>query len=198
MSFIPADSARIIPDNFVEIVEDYIQQHPLGFKEYDLIQCLNNENIFETKEVKKSASLQIFQKHFLVFHVLYLINEKMMAAKTGSLKISTLLIQKLDYIDTKTEVGEFDPLHDYYIDLNNMKKATEETVDGLLTSFWEQFLTNDQRKEALETLGLCDPIDDQEIKSNYHRLANTHHPDKGGDSEKILEINKAYAALIKI
>lgn len=197
MSTTPMDSAHIIPENFIEIVEVYLQEHPQGFKEYDLIDFLNKKHIFHNKNIKKSPSLQIFQKHFLLFHVLYLISEKLIKHKSGSLKISPLLIQKLDHVDAETEIGEFDPLRDYYMDINNMKKATEETVEGLLTSFWEQFLNNDQRKKALDTLGLCDPVDDHEIKSNYHRLANTHHPDKGGDSEKIQAINKAYAALIK-
>lgn len=193
-----ADSSQFIPDNFIEIVEDYLQQHPQGFKEYDLIEHLNQKHIFRNKADKKSPSFQIFQKHFLLFHVLYMLNEEMINNKSGCLKISPLLIQKLSYTDAHTEIGEFDPLRDYYIDINNMKMATEETVDGLLTSFWEQFLTNKQRKEALDTLGLSDPVDDHEIKTNYRRLANTHHPDKGGDNEKIQTINKAYAALIKI
>ena len=197
MSTVALESTCIIPENFIETVEEYLEQHPLGFKEYDLIDFLNKKHIFQNRNVKKSASLQIFQKHFLLFHVLYLINEKMIHEKSGSLKISPLMIQKLDHVEAQSKLGEFDPLHDYYIDIENMKKATEETVDGLLTSFWEQFLSSDQRKEALKTLGLSDPVEDHEIKTSYHRLAKTHHPDKGGDSEKIQVINKAYAALIK-
>jgi len=197
MSIETVDSTRIIPDNIFETVEEYLQRYPSGFKEYDLIEYLNEKNIFQNQDGRKSASLQLFQKHFLLFHVLYKISEKMVHSKSGCLKISPLLIQKLGYSEAETELGEFDPLREYYMDLSNMKKATEETVDELLTSFWTQYLTNDKRQEALETLGLSDPVDDKQIRSTYRRLVNTHHPDKGGDKEKIQVLNKAYAALIK-
>jgi len=191
------DNIQIIPANFIETVEVYLQQNPLGFKEYDLIEHLNEINIFKNKGERKSASLQLFQKHFLLFHVLYLISEKMIHNKSGCLRISPLLIQKLSYNEAETELGEFDPMREYYMDLNNMQKATEETVDELLTSFWTQYLRNDTRQEALEILGLSDPVNDQQIKSTYRSLVNTHHPDKGGDKEKIQVLNKAYAQLIK-
>jgi len=188
---------EIIPGNFSEVVEKYLQHHPEGFREYDLIEHLNKNNIFPTRNAKNSSSLQLFQKHFLVFHVLYKISEKMIQNKSGCLKISPLLIQKLSYSEAKTMLGEFDPLREYYMDLSNIRKATEETVDELLTSFWTQYLTNDKRQDALGTLGLTDPVDNQKIKSTYRRLVNTHHPDKGGDNEKIQTLNQAYADLIK-
>lgn len=33
------------------------------------------------------------------------------------------------------------------------------------------------------------------IRAAYRALATIHHPDAGGDSERMIEINKAYAAL---
>ncbi len=37
----------------------------------------------------------------------------------------------------------------------------------------------------------------QEIRRQYRRLALVHHPDRGGDSEKMKEINNAYDFLMK-
>lgn len=36
-----------------------------------------------------------------------------------------------------------------------------------------------------------------EIKKAFHRLAHIHHPDKGGDPKKFIEVKNAYEALIK-
>jgi len=197
MSTEAVDSKQIIPENVYEAVEEYLQRYPSGFKEYDLIEYLNEKNIFQEKGERKSASLQLFQKHFLLFHILYNISEKMILGKSGYLKISPLLIQKIDYSEAGTELSQFDPLREYYMDLSNMKEATEDTVDKLLSAFWTQYLRNDKRQEALSTLGLIDPVDEQQIRSTYRRLMSTHHPDKGGDNEKVQVINKAYAILVK-
>lgn len=197
MSLKATDNTPVIPDNFIETVEEYLQRYPLGFKEYDLIEHLAEKNFFQFGPHCNSISLKLFYKHFLLFHALYLISERMVKNKSGSLKITPLLIQKLSYGEAETALGEFDPMREYYMDLNNMNDATEETVDDLLTSFWMKYLANDKRQEALETLGLSDPVDDQQIKSTYRRLVKTHHPDKGGEKEIIQALNQAYAVLIK-
>ncbi len=36
----------------------------------------------------------------------------------------------------------------------------------------------------------------QQVKSAFRRLAKTHHPDLGGDVEKMAEINAAYGMLV--
>ena len=35
------------------------------------------------------------------------------------------------------------------------------------------------------------------VLQRYRKLVSVHHPDKGGDKDKIQEINEAYAALIR-
>lgn len=45
------------------------------------------------------------------------------------------------------------------------------------------------------TLGVDKNASQEEIKKAYKRLANKHHPDKGGDQEKFKEISSAYDTL---
>ena len=45
------------------------------------------------------------------------------------------------------------------------------------------------------TLGVSKSADANEIKRAYRRMANQHHPDKGGDTEKFKEIEEAYRTL---
>ena len=54
-----------------------------------------------------------------------------------------------------------------------------------------------RKKKALKILGLPDDADVAAIKKAWHRLANKHHPDKGGELEAFLEIREAYETAVK-
>jgi predicted adenine nucleotide alpha hydrolase (AANH) superfamily ATPase len=47
-----------------------------------------------------------------------------------------------------------------------------------------------------DTLELSPPKTLQEIKQQYHKMIKKHHPDKGGDSNKFIEIQNSYNTLI--
>jgi DnaJ-class molecular chaperone len=49
---------------------------------------------------------------------------------------------------------------------------------------------------ALDTLALPPLIRRSEIKAQYRLLAQKHHPDRGGDPQKMEAINHAYELLI--
>lgn len=46
-----------------------------------------------------------------------------------------------------------------------------------------------------ETLGISENANQDEIKKAYRKLANQHHPDKGGDTTKFQQIQSAYDTL---
>ncbi len=50
---------------------------------------------------------------------------------------------------------------------------------------------------ALEVLGLPTHISWRDIVDRYRFLAAKHHPDSGGDAEKMARINEAYEILKK-
>ncbi len=50
-------------------------------------------------------------------------------------------------------------------------------------------------KDYYKTLGISKNASPDEIKQAYRRLAQEHHPDKGGNQEKFKEVNEAYQIL---
>lgn len=187
----------ILSENCITSVKEFLNEHPEGFREYELLLHLDALGFFNALDNKTAPSLLLFQKHFLVFHILYSINQELVNDRKGSLQITALQIKKLQYVDAGSQVGEVDPLSSYYLDLSNLESATESNVNNMLSGFWEKYLRNDQRGDALKVLGLNDPVTDKEITVRYRKLVNVHHPDKGGDKDKIQEINEAYALLVK-
>ena len=52
-------------------------------------------------------------------------------------------------------------------------------------------------EKALEILSLPKMISREDIKKQYRFLAKKNHPDKGGDAEKMEQLNYAYRLLMK-
>jgi len=50
-------------------------------------------------------------------------------------------------------------------------------------------------KDYYKVLGVSKNASTEEIKKAYYKLAHQHHPDKGGDKDKMKEINEAYQIL---
>jgi len=92
-------------------------------------------------------------------------------------------------------LAEADPLRDYYLDLANLDATGEAEVERLLADFWQRFAGADERAAALAVLGLADPVDAATIKQRYRELVMRHHPDRGGDTRRLQELNEAMAWL---
>ena len=185
-------------DTFLHQLYEVLSVHPAGLSEYELIKQLEaaGQPGFENGCLRNTLSL--FQVHFLLFNALYQLQGHLWEEKRGRLQIDAIRIQLLPYQDSSTsELGEHDPLREYYLDFNNLDNTTEEDVEGLLTQFWNRFIGNDERRDALATLELADPVDWNTIKTQHRRLAMQHHPDRGGNEERLQDINAAMKILAK-
>ena len=83
----------------------------------------------------------------------------------------------------------------YYLDWDEFTQSDQESIETLLNSFWQRYFATDEELSALNTLGLEEGSDWPTIRSRYRQLASQHHPDKGGESTRFIDIREAYELL---
>jgi DnaJ-domain-containing protein 1 len=185
-------------DTFQAHLLEVLRARPAGLSEYELMTALDARGEDGFGKQRLRDNLPLFQTHFLLFHNLYALRENLIRQGEYGLEISALKIRLLSIREEDANsLGQHDPLRDYYLDLKNLENTTPEEVEQLLSNFWERYLSNDERREALETLGLEDPVDWPTIKQQHRRLAMEHHPDRGGDEARLQAINIAMDKLAR-
>lgn len=188
-----------MPDDDLQLLQamiaSYLDDHP-GCSEHDLINWLRSpeQGFFNADAL--SDSLLLFRTHFLVMHCLYRLRNQWLESNTCWLEISPLSITKQPLV-TGTDnqaLAETDALAAYYLNLDELA-TSRDAVDALLQDFWERLLLPRDRMEDLAVLGLDNNASADIVRLTYRRLANEHHPDKGGDAERFRQINAAYQRL---
>lgn len=183
-------------NTFEQTLLEVLRHHPAGLSEYELIQALDDfgQPGFDASTLRENLSL--FQTHFFLFHSLYRLRDQLWEKKEARLDINATSIQLLPVSDTNSnEISEHDPLREYYLNLDNLENTDSDDVTRMLASFWAGYVTNDERLAALKELGLQDPVDWDTIKNQHRRLVMEHHPDRGGDEERLRAINAAMEVL---
>lgn len=172
-----------------------LRAHPDGLSEHDLIRKLANDDPAFGPDAY-TDELSLFQCHFILFHHLYRLRDKLWSEQEGDLAIHCLKIVLCPCPDGAGCLPAApDPLRAYYLDLTHLEKTGKQEVLEMLDTFWLRFVRLDRRAEALAELGLADPVDAPEIKRRYRKLAMEHHPDRGGAMEKLQAINAAMGLL---
>jgi len=185
-----------LPGIFYSTIEQELGAHPDGMREHDLLRLLNAQGFFAFLPAPPASPHLLFRAHFLLFHALYELRDRLSATQQGVLQIETLCIRRLPWTPGTAALVTPDPLRDYYLDWANLDDSSEDAVCELIASFWNRLGKFEGRGEALAELGLEDPVDDTTIKSAWRRLAMEHHPDRGGDKARLQIINSAVDCLI--
>jgi len=169
-----------------------------GLTEHALITQLRDAGVEPFAGARLQEPLSLFQAHFVLFHCLYRLRDRLAEGGEG------LRIHCLDIgIEPVREGGAVDgllathdPLRAYYLDLAQLETMDAAAVEALLGEFWSQLGRDQQREQALEVLELADPVDADTIRRQYRRMAQRHHPDRGGDTAKLQRINAARWVLL--
>lgn len=168
-----------------------------SISEYDLMSKLKEQGYFPFLDNHPGNNHALFCAHFLLYHVLYLWRDECHQARLADLEISALAIGLRKYTAGELAVVQHDPLREYYCNLENLLRTDEQAVSALLDDFWRRYCRQDQRTAALKVLDLADPVDDYVIKLQYRKLVMQHHPDRGGDKQRLQQLNEAVAKLLK-
>jgi len=183
---------------FLQRLLEVLRAHPGGISEYELIHALDviGESHFGADCLNDNLSL--FQTHFFLFHNLYQLHDQLWHSDGTYLEIGPLCIQLLSGNSRlRPSLSTHNPLRDYYLDIDNLNNTDLNDVELLLGKFWQRFIRNDSRHDALTELGLSDPVDWATIKTQHRRLAMQHHPDRGGDEQRLQAINAAMDVLAR-
>ncbi|HFD31762.1 MAG TPA: molecular chaperone DnaJ [Gammaproteobacteria bacterium] len=190
-----SDKKSSIPRAFILALQVELENHPQGIGEYDLMSNLKSQGYFEFLS-KPALPHELFRAHFFLFHSLYVLSKNLLEEKSHLLTIHTLNIKLLPYQAGENALQEDDKLKAYYLDFNNLENTSEEDVYDMLASFWNNYNKFESRDEALSELGLKDPVTDDVIKKEYRRLIMQHHPDRGGDTERLQKLNDVINSLL--
>ena len=113
----------------VEILKDKVllllQQHGKGISEASLLKALQNSE--NGGELYYSGSIAgLFRIHFLLFHVLYLLQDELLQGRQACLEISPLNLQMHPF-DTaqKNDITEYDAARAFYCNLSNLDNVDD-------------------------------------------------------------------------
>ncbi len=164
--------------------------------EYDIIKALGDHAF--PHDVSEDAQLTLFRRHFYLMNALYQLQE-MLFDEGLCLHISAMqiYIRPLDK-SAGTALSSHsadEKLSAYYLDWHNYDSTSSQDVDALLHGFWKQYRQYHQQLPSLMTLELDEKASWQDIQQSYRRLVNIHHPDKGGERQRFMEIRAAYESL---
>lgn len=190
------------PEAILPLLDPILEKHPDGLSEYELLVSLGEQIPYFSNHSNNDHNLGLFRRHFLLFHCLYLLEQQYRTEQTGLLTISALQIRLLPYpaeTDDRQGSGSMttpDPVRDYYLDISQLHSTGKDEVDELLGKFWLALARHDARADALALLGLSDPVDDETIRKSYRQQVMQHHPDRGGDTGKLQQLNAAISDLL--
>jgi hypothetical protein len=137
----------------------------------------------------------MFQHHFMLRHCLYRLQHEYAQQNKFQLEIGLIRLIKRPAQAGNKGLVNHDPLRDYYLDLLNINKESQASINGLLESFWSQLTHHIAAPEAHRILGLTGEESRQEKQHKYRQLAQQHHPDKGGDAENFDKIQQAWRSI---
>lgn len=173
--------------------------------EHEIIKHLQDKKISPFNSFTLADPKDLFSAHFLCMHALYHLKNQYQDSHKFTLIIQSVRIERVILNtsksinkDSPTPLEIIDPLESYYLNSKHYFETQEDEINDMLKSFWEMYIAQDNKKEALDTLNLPANADAKTIKAQYLHLAQKYHPDKGGCAEMFTKIRQAKTVLDKI
>jgi hypothetical protein len=198
-----------LPERFESLIWELLKTRQT-ISEYRLMRFLSEEGFPEFKP--DLDPLIMFRAHFLLFHLLYRLQDRWLFESRGWLSIHTtdINLQEMQCVpnsveNSRQELLEDDPLKSYYLDYSEFLNTQEDDVLSLLDDFWRKMAGSpihaigpEDRLKAQQRLGLeGQTLSLQSVKLQFRSLCQLHHPDKGGDPQVFRQICDAKDVLIQ-
>lgn len=159
---------------------------------HELMEALQSTGVTIPTQAEE-PQLVLFQKNFMLMNALFEL-QRSLRLDGWYLHVSTLDIHLAPQPGPTDLPVSGSTLSDYYLDWSNIHIASAE-VDALLDAFWHRYTGLSQRDQALHALGLEQDSDWETVRARYRKLAAEHHPDRGGEQSRFVEIRAAYEQL---
>lgn len=196
-------SSRILDHQIQHLlvaVEHELRKAPLGTSELALIRSLQAPPWELIGEVSFRDPERLYPVHFLLFHVLYRLRD-LLAEDGESLEISPMSI-RLNPQSAVSGTGlpdQEDTLRRFYLDLGHYRMP-EDRILRMMDDFWSgrrpEAPAREQLLKAARSLGFDSiPADFASVKHRFRRAIMAAHPDRGGDTESVQELNHAFSVL---
>lgn len=179
-----------------------LKNHPNGMSEFDILKELKDQ-LPEFNTLAKDVNLLLFRQHFLIMNALYQLQSSLWQEENLMLSICATRIHLLS--TTQIQLSETTTLSDsidaklaaYYLDWSEYEKTDINEVSRLLNSFYKGISLHGDRDSALKTLEIEDNNPSKaDIKQQYRKLAQQHHPDRGGNQDIFIDLRQAYEYLM--
>ncbi|RCX33597.1 DNA-J related domain-containing protein [Thioalbus denitrificans] len=178
-----------------ERLPELLRAHPHGLSEHALLRALRASGCGHLPPGPLADPLALFRVHFLLFNALYRLRARLWRAGSAHLSIEPLCIRLEDYRPGAPALTAADSLAEFYLEPDNLERATRAGVAQLLARSRRRLLAGGERTAALAVLGLAEPTDWPAIRRRYRELAGRHHPDRGGEAGRLQEIHAALRIL---
>lgn len=179
-----------------------LKNHPNGVSEFDILKALK-EQLPEFGQLADDTNLLLFRQHFLIMNALYQLQNSLWQEDNLTLSISAMRIHLISA--SQTHLSDSTTLSDsvdaklaaYYLDWEEYEKTGIDEVSHLLNSFYKGISLSGDRDSALKTLQIQSNNPTKTvIKQQYRKLAQQHHPDRGGDQDLFIDLRQAYEYLM--
>ncbi len=204
-----ADSQRVLQNHIEHLqvaLEHELRHAADGLSEHALIKRLQKPPWLLVGALRFDCPEQLYPVHFLLLHSLYSLRDQL-AEGGESLTISPLLIRLesnlLGSVQGPPDVT--DALRAYYLDLNQYRLSADQ-IHTMLNDFYAGHYGAATRPDDTEIaaaaacLGYGDsslPAEFIEVKQRFRRAVMQAHPDRGGTTAQIQQLNAAFGIIRK-
>lgn len=177
-------------------LQQILQEYPQGISEFNLLRVLQKPPLCYFPSNPKADSLILFRTHFWLFHNLYRLRQQGRSQSIFDVQISSLNICLTPYNSCQTDsLTEHDALQKYYADLSHLWDTAKHNVEDMLNDAFTRIFTAPEKARALAYFQLQEPVTLHTIKKRYRQLAQSCHPDKGGDPKNFMALQDAMNTL---